>query len=559
MFSCSDDDSYGKLDGIDMVNRAISIADGETLRAKKVSEVVLSYNNLVAVNDGVSATLNGNPVVAKADGMNLVIELSLQPYTEYTLEIPAGLVGRADDPSITAPAKTVTFNTNAGIDKSKVRTTLHNPSATSEAQKLYSYLLSLYGEKQLSGAMGEIAWGSRNIDVVAQATGKYPTIIGFDYLHLASSPANWIDYGDITPVRDAWNNGGIISMMWHWNTPESASSFTVSTQETAMLPDWSASLQLTDESSLAIWANAAVGDKIVVKIKDVAAGAQGSVKGSDWAQIGDGLEYFEISGDSYTVVITDGILEKLLASGAIISGHDYTLTGVYLEKAPGQLLSNNSFDPEAALTPGTWQNDIINADIDKLAGYLKLIRDAGIPVLWRPLHEAAGDYTWGPWFWWGNKGVDVTKRLWIYLHDKLTNEYGLDNLIWVWTVQVTDAGQVASVEKAKAAYPGDQYVDIVGADLYEDAPLMCRTDKFDVVNSVVDGKLMVALAECGNLLDPVAAYEDNALWSYFMRWYDYNSDNDTYGFNGADNTIEAWQTVLDNPLVINRGQNTSIK
>ncbi len=30
-------------------------------------------------------------------------------------------------------------------------------------------------------------------------------------------------------------------------------------------------------------------------------------------------------------------------------------------------------------------------DIDKLSGYLKLLKMKNIPVLWRPLHEAAGN------------------------------------------------------------------------------------------------------------------------------------------------------------------------
>ena len=35
-------------------------------------------------------------------------------------------------------------------------------------------------------------------------------------------------------------------------------------------------------------------------------------------------------------------------------------------------------------------------DIDLVGSYLKTLKDKGIPVIWRPLHEAGGR-----WFWWG--------------------------------------------------------------------------------------------------------------------------------------------------------------
>ena len=41
------------------------------------------------------------------------------------------------------------------------------------------------------------------------------------------------------------------------------------------------------------------------------------------------------------------------------------------------------------------ENAIIKADLDKVANYLLLLQQANIPVIWRPLHEAAGT-----WFWW---------------------------------------------------------------------------------------------------------------------------------------------------------------
>jgi len=93
--------------------------------------------------------------------------------------------------------------------------------------------------------------------------------------------------------------------------------------------------------------------------------------------------------------------------------------------------------------------DLLIRDIDAIAEQLKRLQDAGVPVLWRPLHEASGG-----WFWWGNAGAEAYKELYVLLYDRLTNHHGLNNLIWVWNGQSADW------------YPGDDYVDIIGEDIY---------------------------------------------------------------------------------------------
>ena len=71
---------------------------------------------------------------------------------------------------------------------------------------------------------------------------------------------------------------------------------------------------------------------------------------------------------------------------------------------------------------------LIIRDIDAIAVQLKKLKDANVPVLWRPLHEAEG-----AWFWWGAKGPEPCKWLWKLVFDRLVNYHQLNNLIWVWT------------------------------------------------------------------------------------------------------------------------------
>lgn len=88
-------------------------------------------------------------------------------------------------------------------------------------------------------------------------------------------------------------------------------------------------------------------------------------------------------------------------------------------------------------------------DIDSIAIQLKRLEYAGVPVLFRPLHEAEGE-----WFWWGAKGPEPAKALWKLLFDRLGEYHGLSNLIWVWNSIAEDW------------YPGDDTVDILSADVY---------------------------------------------------------------------------------------------
>ncbi|MCF0196613.1 MAG: beta-mannosidase [Bacteroidaceae bacterium] len=350
-----------------------------------------------------------------------------------------------DEPGapVTPPAPTISYS-------------LHNPAATAEAKSVFQLLADNYGKKMLTGAMGGVVWETNYTDFVAEQCGAYPAIVGFDFMHLSHSPSDWIDYGDITPVKSAWENGSIPTICWHWRVPT----------EEPDTPDTRGPVEEDEDEELTFNAN------------------------------------------------------------------------------------ETDFNCDKATMPGTWENGVVNADLEKVAGYLKLLQDAGIPVLFRPLHEAAGDFGWGPWFWWGNSGTEATKKLWIYIHDKFTKEYGLNNLIWVWTMQTLDKNQLANASKIATTYPGDDYVDIVGADIYAKDVLGDQTQAFNLIKQAVSGRKMVALCECGNLTDPEIAARNGALWSYFMQWYDIKQGKPGfYNYAGP----EQWKKVAASKYVLNRG------
>ena len=76
----------------------------------------------------------------------------------------------------------------------------------------------------------------------------------------------------------------------------------------------------------------------------------------------------------------------------------------------------------------------VDDGIDLVAAELKKLSDAGVTVLWRPLHEASGNNGDG-WFWWGRARSDGASQaqayvqLWRHMYDRLANLHGLHNLI----------------------------------------------------------------------------------------------------------------------------------
>lgn len=462
--------------------------------------------------------------------------------TACSLSIPEGIVTGPNQ--MPAPAVSVQFSTVA-LDKTLVAAT------SAKAVKLYNYLLDNFETKTLSAMMADVAWNTEMSEKVYGWTGKYPAINCFDYVHLPASVAgaDWINYGDITPVKDWSDKGGIVAAMWHWNVPKKVVGEASSTQiwkgETVMPGDWSGNVQMTDDAAKAVFADAQVGQVIRVAVKDVAEGAQGSFKNSGWSEIASGTDYFDISGD-YTLLITEDILKSLQEGGLIIGGHDYTAVAVYLESNGTALDPNKDyafykadteFDAANATVEGTWENKVFTEDLKNAAAYLKLLRDADIPVLWRPFHEAAGG-----WFWWGKDAASF-KSLWIAMFNYFKTE-GLDNLIWVWTTEGDDADW----------YPGDQYVDIVGRDIYNKETADCVSEYTSIAGNY--GNKIVSLSECGTVGLISEQWASGARWSWFMPWYD-GTNEDGSPVVHADEAW--WKDAMNQEFVVSRDELPSME
>ncbi|CAN5172905.1 hypothetical protein BH11BAC6_BH11BAC6_12420 [soil metagenome] len=170
-----------------------------------------------------------------------------------------------------------------------------------------------------------------------------------------------------------------------------------------------------------------------------------------------------------------------------------------------------TFDVSKAVISGTQENTDAIRDIDAIAVQLKKLRDAGVPVLWRPLHEAGGG-----WFWWGAKGSGPAKALWDIMYDRLVNYHGIHNLIWEWSTPEADW------------YPGNAKVDLLGYDSYPGAyNYTAQKNMFDNLYNITTGNKLLALTENGPIPDIQQCFDADAIWSYFMSWSDLVASQNT--------------------------------
>lgn len=149
--------------------------------------------------------------------------------------------------------------------------------------------------------------------------------------------------------------------------------------------------------------------------------------------------------------------------------------------------------------PGGKYNDAFNAYLDMIADYAKDLQSSGVPVIFRPFHENTGG-----WFWWGTcTSKETFISLYRYTVDYMRGQ-GVHNMLYVYS----PCGPVSSESEYLSRYPGDDYVDILAFDYYDDynsypaesdgSFFTGLDDTCKVVSSVASGKgKIAAISETG--------------------------------------------------------------
>jgi hypothetical protein len=161
-------------------------------------------------------------------------------------------------------------------------------------------------------------------------------------------------------------------------------------------------------------------------------------------------------------------------------------------------------------------------DIDAVMKELKKFQDAGIPVLFRPIHESNDNY-----MWWAKKGADAYKKLYKLIRAR-ADLAGLHNILWDFNgMPNTDGWR----KPMKDYYPGDTYVDILSGD-YDQTATDLKT-----LQSINSNKIY-GVSETFSPINPAT----EPAFSYFIVW----ASRD-WGTKGVE---EKWKTAMKNPKTV---------
>ncbi|MBN8602001.1 MAG: hypothetical protein J0M26_13290 [Planctomycetes bacterium] len=181
--------------------------------------------------------------------------------------------------------------------------------------------------------------------------------------------------------------------------------------------------------------------------------------------------------------------------------------------------------------PGTEENRHFSRQLRIVATGLRELQRHGVVVLWRPIHEPNGG-----WFWWCSHDESTDewtspehyRLFWEYIHRELTVGYGLNNLVWVYSPA---SMAYSAIRPTDMYYPGDDYVDMIGIDLYTDS---FTRESFNAQNGFTSLRKFnkpLAISEMGShrldgsfnahhALDAIFDYCPDA--KYVLFWHSWN-------------------------------------
>ncbi|MDQ8204966.1 glycosyl hydrolase [Pelagicoccus sp. SDUM812003] len=184
-------------------------------------------------------------------------------------------------------------------------------------------------------------------------------------------------------------------------------------------------------------------------------------------------------------------VKKAYREGAIIT-FDFHWSGKYggdyhYTERDGELLYN--------VTRGDDSEGDVTWFYQTLDQVLAMINhDIGVPIVFRPFHEMNGD-----WFWWGRNlkgGPETYRRAYQLLVDYIRDRSEL--VLFCWS---PDKGLAAEY------YPGNEYVDIIGMDIYDTGSVEWASVEQmvgwleDAVDFALENGKVAAFTETGNRVD----------------------------------------------------------
>ena len=149
--------------------------------------------------------------------------------------------------------------------------------------------------------------------------------------------------------------------------------------------------------------------------------------------------------------------------------------------------------------PGGSHHEHLRLRLDAFVEFLSELRDEDgkpIPIIFRPWHENNQRR-----FWWAVRGGGEDYiTLWRFTVEYLRDEKGVHNLLYAYSPlsrPFLDPEKSASFTNPESGYPGDAYVDVIGADDYSGKGEMILASAQLVVETAEPRGKIAALAEVG--------------------------------------------------------------
>ncbi|WP_120180143.1 glycoside hydrolase family 26 protein [Pelobium manganitolerans] len=150
------------------------------------------------------------------------------------------------------------------------------------------------------------------------------------------------------------------------------------------------------------------------------------------------------------------------------------------------------------ILPGGTAHETYKNSLKIIAEYAKSLIGADgklVPIIFRPYHEMDGS-----WFWWGagHSTAEDYKNLYRFTVNYLRDELKVHNFLYGWSPD----RNFNSLASYLAFYPGDEYVDLVGSDNYEDlkanvSPTVAANKLKIVADYAISKNKLAALTETG--------------------------------------------------------------
>lgn len=203
------------------------------------------------------------------------------------------------------------------------------------------------------------------------------------------------------------------------------------------------------------------------------------------------------------------------------------------------------------ILPGGSKNAEFNAMLDHVAYVANHLKDENgelIPILFRPFHEQNGS-----WFWWGAPLTKTSDYIALYRYtvEYLRDRAGVHNFLYVFSPNGPFAGDERTY---LATYPGDEYVDILGMDQYDNRDHPGTTGFLNglardlaMINRLADAKgKIAALAEFGyspqgmkprgngdlswftKVLNAIKNDPDARRTAYMQTWANFSTDGNLF-------------------------------